>query len=446
MPVREMNHTYEQFNDSVYSKDQSSLLGHTIGHLVTLGLVTLLFVSPMVLYNWGVHYEDSVGSFFEKVHPATWILLLTWLASCFARGNPFLIFEDIAAHYAFVFYFIGLTHLCLFAVFIKKGSITPLIDTFAFPLIVAALVAMASERQKRIWSIIFHLALNLNALLGLYEFLTGYRLTPYVAGIVLIESDWRSTAFLGHPLANATLTGCYILILAFGGAKDLSIVLRLALLLLQCMAMVAFGGRAALVLVILHLLVLAGYHLLKFLHGQKTHKLYVIFTILILPLFVSLLILGIEQGFFDRLATRFVNDEGSAKARLIMLELFNYVSWSDLFLGPDSDLISTLQNNQGIEFGIESFWIGFILNYGLIASCLFFIALFVFCWKIINITQPSSAIIVLYFFALASTSVSLSAKDILLGLLVAMLMTLMRIETNSFSKLTFQRPFGVERF
>ena len=63
------------------------LLGRCLAVLVTIGLLTLVFVSPMVLYSWGVHYEDSEGIFFEKVHPATWILLLAWLVSCFARGN-----------------------------------------------------------------------------------------------------------------------------------------------------------------------------------------------------------------------------------------------------------------------------------------------------------------------------------------------------------------------
>ncbi|NDB67049.1 MAG: hypothetical protein EB015_03405 [Methylocystaceae bacterium] len=416
--------------------DHQGSLGQGLAYLVTFGLLTLIFVSPMVLFHWGVHYEDSVGSFFEKIHPATWILLLAWMFSCIVRGNPFLLFEDIATHYSFVFYFIGVSFLCLFAVFIKKGSITPLIDTFVLPLVVASLFAMASEQQKKFWSLLFHIAFNLNALLGLYEFLTGYRLTPYVAGIVLIESDWRSTAFLGHPLSNATMTGCYILIMALGGGKDLPHLIRLAILLVQGLGMVAFGGRAALVLAIAILLVLVGQYCLQILHGKKINPLYVTFMIKLIPLFVMVFLYGIEHGFFDRLTGRFVNDEGSAKARLIMFELFNYITWSDLLMGPDGDLISTLQNNQGIEFGIESFWIGFILNYGLICSLLFFSALFTFSWKIVDLTQSGSGVIIFYFFALASTSVSLSAKDILLGILVAMLMSLMRIESNPFSNVT----------
>ena len=285
---------------------------------------------------------------------------------------------------------------------------------------------MANESQKALWSWVFHIAFLSNAVLGIFEFVTGYRLTPYVAGTVLIEQDWRSTSFFGHPLSNATLTGCYILIIAFGGAREISVTLRVAMLLLQMIAMIAFGGRAALSLAILILVILGIIQLLKILHGQRVRSLSIIIMIVLIPISIFALIYAIENGFFDRLMGRFVNDEGSAKARLIMLDLFEYVSWFDLLLGPDPQLIATFQNNQGIEFGIESFWIGFIMNYGLIISMLFFSALLSFSWKIANLTSSGSGIILFYFYGLASTSVSLSAKDILLGILVAMLMCLMR--------------------
>ena len=73
------------------------------------------------------------------------------------------------------------------------------------------------QDDKRRAALIIHAILCANALLGLYEYLSGWRLTPYVAGTLLIEVDWRSTALLGHPLANASVTGSYALILGIGG-------------------------------------------------------------------------------------------------------------------------------------------------------------------------------------------------------------------------------------
>ena len=58
-----------------------------------------------------------------------------------------------------------------------------------------------------------------NAALGVFEFLSGYRFTTYTAGEFIITQDWRSTALLGHPLANALTTGGYIIALALGGGR-----------------------------------------------------------------------------------------------------------------------------------------------------------------------------------------------------------------------------------
>ena len=71
-----------------------------------------------------------------------------------------------------------------------------------------------------------HALLLLNATIGIVEFASGLRFTPLVAAGVVIEDDWRSTALLGHPLANASLTGAYILMLALGAGRDLPPLLR----------------------------------------------------------------------------------------------------------------------------------------------------------------------------------------------------------------------------
>jgi hypothetical protein len=123
---------------------------------------------------------------------------------------------------------------------------------------------------------------------------------------------------------------------------------------------------------------------------------------------------------------RFVNDNGSAQARVTMLRLFNYVSWTDLVWGPDQALMGSLQYTEGIEYGIESFWVAFILMNGLAMSLLFFVALGAFCWRLWMSTRPATSLLLFFFFFLASTSVSISAKTCAFGMFTAMTLTMMR--------------------
>ncbi|WP_262313563.1 hypothetical protein, partial [Klebsiella pneumoniae] len=90
---------------------------------------------------------------------------------------------------------------------------------------------------------IFHLVMLANALLGLFELASGQRFFPYRFDGVAFESDTRSAALQGHPLANATMTACYILALANGGGR-LAPMPRAAMIVLQLVALVTFGGRS----------------------------------------------------------------------------------------------------------------------------------------------------------------------------------------------------------
>ena len=93
--------------DDEFSEKSSYRRMHTQGFslLIAAGIFGLLFISPMMLFNWGLHYESVGGNILEKLHPATWILMLTWLGISIARGNPFNFFNDVAIQYTFFLLF-----------------------------------------------------------------------------------------------------------------------------------------------------------------------------------------------------------------------------------------------------------------------------------------------------------------------------------------------------
>ena len=88
--------------------------------------------------------------------------------------------------------------------------------------------------------------------------------------------------------------------------------------------------------------------------------------------------------------------------------------------------MSSLQALEGIELGIESFWVGFILAHGAIMATLFFFGLGAFCWQVVRQTRRETWLVLLFYFLVASTSVSLSVKTCTFAMFVAMALSLMR--------------------
>ena len=403
----------------------------TDGRVIGLGLavVTVLFftISPLALLSFGFNYDESGGSFFEKVHPATFVAFGVLLLAALFQRNPlsqFLSAIDTYPGTALFLVMIGV--LIVHAIQVVGLPFTSFFDTFLAPVIVFFLFKdMRDGRAQRIvWLI--HTLMIVNACVGIFEFATGLRITPLVASGLVIEDDWRSTALLGHPLANASLTGAYILALALGAARDLPRPLAIGGFVISTAGMVVFGGRASTVILLVMLLALAAVRGFNVLGGEKFDKRSILAILIAVPI-IALAFLTLEEaGFFDQFLERFMDDRGSAETRVEMFELFQHLSWYELLLAPDATQLTTLKRIYGLDFGIESFWVSFVLNYGLIPGLAFFAGLFLFCRDVVRAIRPGGGWVLVFFFAVASTSVSLSAKTPLFAVLVLMLVVLLR--------------------
>ena len=166
-----------------------------------------------------------------------------------------------------------------------------------------------------------------NACLGIAEFAGHFRLTPFVAGGRLIVDDYRSTALLGHPLLNAGSTGLYALMLFFGADRALKAPLRLAMFLIQLVALVAFGGRTALVLTGVTIALGSLRPLADFLRGRPFDMRWALAGALAVPiLLAAVATLSRCPAALDPLIERFTDDRGSAQARVVIFELFDAFS------------------------------------------------------------------------------------------------------------------------
>lgn len=406
-------------------------LRRTAAALTLSGTLCFFLVSPMLLDRWGFNYGLAGGSALEKMHPGTWLILMAFACRAAAEGNPLAFLVAVARGYgALCLYLCGWALLMAQAMLVQKIAFTPLLDTFLMPALLLVLLADLPGAALRRLAGALHAVMAANALIALFEFFTGQRLTPFLVAGFEISGEWRATALLGHPLSNAALTGCYVLVLMAGGWRSLPRGSVLPLVALQTVAMVAFGGRAALVLLLLALALKGGLMLLRLLAGARVPLSSACVAAALLPLGVAVVYGAVEAGFFDRFAQRFVSDDGSASARLAMVQVLQAFPFGDILIGPDPARLATLVRVEGIEFGIESFWIAMILTYGLAASAALFAGLGLFCLEIARAAGGRGLPVLLYFFAVASTSVSLSSKTVLLGMAVALIVPILRLERS----------------
>ncbi|BCW89866.1 hypothetical protein sos41_30340 [Alphaproteobacteria bacterium SO-S41] len=390
-------------------------------------VAVMYLVSSLMLTMLGMAYETSGGAQWQKIAPATYFAFLALLAMFAERRNAMALLDEIIQRHKGTLVFL-ITWAMLFAyIVVFQGSpLTATFDSFLLPIALSIIVVRLSPAHKRSMALFIHVFMAANALLGIAEFGTGWRLTPIVAQGMELNSDYRSSALLGHPLNNALHAASYALMLLLGGGRDLTSGWRAAALLLQIFAMAVFGGRFATLLFGLFAGVIAFRHAILLLNGRKFSVNAAAAAAFLVPVLVIGIILLVADGFLDKFIMRFISDEGSAASRVRMFDLIGRIPFHELLVGADPEVVATLQRTEGIAFGIESFWIAFIAYYGILISLPFFIGLLTFFYDLWRATQVRAFWPILFFLTVCSTSASLSGKSTTLAQFVVMLLILMR--------------------
>ena len=409
-------------------------------YLLYMTLILLVILSNMVLTRFGIRYDLEGGTALEKIHPAHFLAIGTLLLVWFSHTRPTDYIDTIFTRHKGSLVFLVTWVLLLFQItVVQHKPFTPIIDTFIFPVILLYLLTSITERDRFKLGRLMHFLMLANALLGLFEFLTGFRLTPMDVGGFIIEGDWRSSALLGHPLTNALITGCYLITLSLGGWRDLPWIMKPALFGINLLAMNAFGGRMALVTLLAFLLIIFSFKMIRTLHGGISVRRNWLLGVLLVPMGIAGLMIGFEVGLFDQFVGRFIDDQGSASARVIMFEVFRDLSLLDIMIGPDPEHVASLLRAHGLNFGIESFWIAFILSYGFIVSMIFFVGLFAFLYDVVKASSFVAIWPIFYFLTVSSTSVSLSAKGTDLAFVVVMSLLFLKFPKRGANRLSIRR-------
>lgn len=395
----------------------------TLGILIFL---TLLLLSPfgLALLRWD--YITPAGPAIMRFHPSTYLIIITFLLVLASRGNP--IDEGlriIRADFRIGLYLIPWALLAYSIIVVQKHVIGIAVDTYLMPLLVIVICDRLSPAVRWPLAYLGHAVFIANAAIGLGEFLTGFRLTPMIIPGLEEGMDYRSSAIFGHPLSNALMMGCYGIMLLCGAGRILPEWLRNLAFLLTHASMVAFGGRTALVMLLAADLIALGLATVRVIAGGKVRLGYLAATGLVLPALPLIAGVLIQSGFFDKLINRFVSDGGSARARIVMLEMAEKYRWDELLFGPPLDYTVFLMNTYGIEYGIESTWVAFVYYFGFLVSILFWIGLVILVFTLMSRCDTKAWFVVLFFFLINSTFLGIAGRTQALSLFCMTLLMMM---------------------
>ncbi len=383
--------------------------------LFTLIVLMLFILSGSVLWTLGINYEGITGSAATKIHPATYLAGLTILfLLAAARDRTALIASFITRSWGTFALLLATLFMGFYIVLGKRSGIAAVFDTFLLTVAVSVMIAALSDRAVYRTEKLLHLLLAANAVIGIVEQLINYRFFPYrFDGEPLIDS--RSTALLGHPLVDAALTGVYVLILLGGGGRSLPRALRPMVIGLQLVAMAAFGGRTAMAVVVLTLVLWSIPRILAFFGGRRVGLPVLAAAAFILPALVAGIAMLAWAGYFDVFLERIANDGGSAHARLAMLDLFDRFSWRDILLGPPTDLVNSLRSSDGLALGVENPIIRMVLYQGAAVTLFMTAGVTLFLVEMRRRLSAGTAMVFFFFVIVMNSFESIANKTTMLA-------------------------------
>jgi hypothetical protein len=404
--------------------------GSYVDWLTSFGLVAtvaLLFaISGGMLWLVGYNYDGLTGNPATKIHPSTYLLVLVFAWRACTFGNPIGYMVAVADRRPASTLMAVISIVLLVVVIARqRPGMAGMIDTFVAPALLVMMLGEDDEKTFARMQTVVHTIMTVNALLALFEFATKTLIFPYRLDGEVFMADLRSTALQGHPLSNATVTSVYVLAL-LSGSRSLSMPLRLGLIGLQWAALVAFGGRSAMVTTI----VLGGCYLLiqglRSLRTGRDNLLGAALGLILAALVPVVIAIAASYGFFDALLERFVSDSGSANARVEMFELFKHFELRDLIVGPDIDLIESLRRINGLEQGIENPIIRLVLYQGAFFTLLLFVGFALFMHEVARRCHSGLWLTMLGWLILLNTSESLASKTTLMTKFVVIALVLYR--------------------
>lgn len=403
--------------------------GPSIQKMLAVYFLLVFVFSGTVLDLIGYDYSAIEGSQITKIHPATYFIAI--LFPVFILSYPRkrdLISYYLATKLGSIFFFCAATFAFINIVLGGRNGFGMYFDTDLHLFLCCMLLPFVPPQGMMKLERFLHAFFAVNATLAIFELVSGIMVFPLTTyspdGTQIAEA--RAVALLGHPLHAATITCAYIVSLLVGGGKLLASRWRMPMIALQTAAMVAFGGRTALVLTLLILMTATCWQIIRFSAGRRYARSTVMIAIAAVPIGIAIVAaLGIA-GFFDQLLERFNEDGGSARSRLVMFPLWGSFSWGDFLWGPDPDYIRSQMYSFGMEWGIENPFVHISIYQGVVISSLILLGLVLVFYDAFKRLEPRVIVPMIVYLALVNTFGSFAGRFLNLTLFLILVSALFR--------------------
>ncbi|RYU46109.1 hypothetical protein ERW49_10595 [Aliivibrio finisterrensis] len=387
-------------------------------------IILAFFLGGYMLEGMGIQYVSEGGTPLLKIHVYSYIILLTIGLFTLKEGVKEQLFHLDTLAKPWLFSVIMVSFVIIYGLFrYGTSGMAYIIDTFLTPLLFLLLLSRLNENEcQRLLSLVAGL-LFFNSIIAIIEFITASRV---VNVDISSFSYFRSTALLTHPLNNALITAG-LTILIFNRTRIPSII-YLSIILL---AMFAFGGRAALGILLLFSFIASLPYVFRFFtHGIEISK-QRFATMLCLSYFaiIAVGIVLIKSGITERIISKLHVDE-SASARFDVFYLLDQLSLTEWLFGASANLQSAIDLYLGISV-IENFIIGWIFSFGLIFTIPLLLVLVILFGSLLLRAGGISYIAVPAFFLVSITNNSLTTKTPALLFMITTLFLISRIKNNS---------------
>lgn len=392
--------------------------------MLLASIAAYVLLSAPTLAALGIPYDVQAGSFPAKIHPGTYLLLLTCLMAWAESRSPWQGLQQSLRTQPMLAAYLG----CMLACFVwavgrhGPAGLAFFIDTLISPGLAGLLLMRMDTRTHGLMLQMVLAILALNAALAIGEYLFKGHLVPGVMGAAPEDSDgyFRSAALLGHPLTNAKVT---VAALPFVTRLPWPTRWKLLTGLLLAQALLAFGGRTSLAV---GGLVYGATGLaclgLRLAQGRYSYLQITGSGLGVMLLGTTLATAVVSTGLGDRVFQNFTWDN-SADVRFAVWRALDHFKGQDVWLGLPIPEIDHVAERIGIDRrfeAIENFWLYQLLLLGVVGFVPFVLGLILLATHLVRSAGPWLWVSVPVYFVVASGTNSLASKTISLMVLTVL--------------------------
>ena len=405
-------------------------------YLILLGISLALLVPAPLLDLVGWSYSSESGSVIFKLHPATYIFLISTIWALMREPGSWKILSQPS-----IAFFIATAILAAAFTFLRSlatgsgGTFSLVVVTFLTPAFALVPFLQITRDDWRKIGIGVRGFFVLDSLIAIGERLVGHRLIP--SWIDVFNGEFRASALTGHPLTGAMLTGLMMVHLATARLRGKSFLPRIPEIALHSLAILAFGGRTIIVLAPFIITLSAAFPARRII-GNRFSLIQRFFPLAMWTSAMILLTLPIP--FIQQTLDRFYSQtaQSSSETRLSAFNLLFSLDNHELLTGVTLERRKILMDFFNTPLGIEISWIAMIVNMGVFVAIPLLISTFLMLFYLMRRLERSAFFMILLFIIASAGSLSIGSKTLLLIDLLVMLFAL--CQTGGSGRIGVERP------